>query len=60
MRKTVPDGATAEQFADFITAASQANPDVVFFGGEYNVAATPAERRLRGRSHGHRSWAATG
>jgi branched-chain amino acid transport system substrate-binding protein len=40
VRKTVPDGATAEQFADFITAATQANPDVVFFGGEYNVGAT--------------------
>ena len=40
VRKTVPDGATAEQFAEFITAASQTNPDLIFFGGEYNVAAT--------------------
>jgi branched-chain amino acid transport system substrate-binding protein len=40
VRKTVPDGATAAQFADFVTAATQANPDVVFFGGEYNVGAT--------------------
>lgn len=40
VRKVVPDGATAEQFTEFITAASQADPDVVFFGGEYNVAAT--------------------
>ena len=40
VRKTVPDDATAEQFAEFITAASQAKPDLVFFGGEYNVAAT--------------------
>ncbi len=40
VRTTVPDGATAEQFTEFITAAMQANPDVVFFGGEYNVGAT--------------------
>jgi branched-chain amino acid transport system substrate-binding protein len=40
VRKLVPDGATAEQFADFVTAAAQTNPDVVFFGGEYNVGAT--------------------
>jgi branched-chain amino acid transport system substrate-binding protein len=39
VRETVPDGATAEQFADFIAAASAARPDFVFFGGEYNVAA---------------------
>ena len=40
VQKTVPDTATAAQFADFVTAAAQAAPDVVFFGGEYNVAAT--------------------
>ena len=39
VRKTVPDGATAEQFSDFLTIAAQARPDFVFFGGEYNVAA---------------------
>lgn len=40
VRKTVPDAATAAQFTDFITAASAAAPDLIFFGGEYNVAAT--------------------
>ena len=39
VRKTVPDGATAEQFAEFLTIAAPARPDFVFFGGEYNVAA---------------------
>jgi branched-chain amino acid transport system substrate-binding protein len=40
VRTTVPDNATAAQFADFVTAAKQAAPDFVFFGGEYNVAGT--------------------
>ncbi|MFI5046834.1 MAG: branched-chain amino acid ABC transporter substrate-binding protein, partial [Acidimicrobiia bacterium] len=40
VRTTVPDGATAAQFADFITSATAAAPDVVFFGGEYAVGAT--------------------
>ena len=37
LQQTVPDGAT--DFAGFITAASATSPDVVFFGGEYIVAA---------------------
>ncbi|HEX5586532.1 MAG TPA: branched-chain amino acid ABC transporter substrate-binding protein [Acidimicrobiia bacterium] len=40
VQSTVPDGATAAQFADFIASAMQAQPGVVFFGGEYEVAAT--------------------
>ena len=39
-RTVVPDGATAAQFSGFVTAALQASPDFVFFGGEYQVAAT--------------------
>lgn len=37
VRQTVPDGATT--FDDFLTAAGAASPDLVFFGGEYQVAA---------------------
>jgi branched-chain amino acid transport system substrate-binding protein len=33
----VPDG--NENFSDFINAAKPLNPDLIFFGGEYNVAA---------------------
>jgi branched-chain amino acid transport system substrate-binding protein len=39
VRMTVPDGATAAQFADFVTTASGASPDLLFFGGEYDVGA---------------------
>ena len=39
VQQTVPDNATATDFAAFVTAAAAANPDVIFFGGEYNVAA---------------------
>ena len=59
VRKTVPDGATAEQFSEFLTIAAQARPDFVFFGGEYNVAAVlPPLRSSEASSC--RSWAATG
>ena len=40
VQKTVPDNASAADFTDFVTAAKAAEPDLVFFGGEYNVAAT--------------------
>jgi len=40
VRNVVPDLATAADFTDFVTAATAAHPDLVFFGGEYNVAAT--------------------
>jgi branched-chain amino acid transport system substrate-binding protein len=40
VQKVVPDGATAPDFTDFVSAAKAAQPDLVFFGGEYNVAAT--------------------
>jgi branched-chain amino acid transport system substrate-binding protein len=40
VHSTVPDGATAAQFGDFIASAVQVLPDVIFFGGEYDVAAT--------------------
>jgi branched-chain amino acid transport system substrate-binding protein len=39
VQKTVPDNASATDFNEFITAAKSAEPDLVFFGGEYNVAA---------------------
>ena len=39
VQKTVPDNASATDFNGFITAAKSAEPDLVFFGGEYNVAA---------------------
>ena len=38
VRKVVPDGAT--DFSEFLTAAKPATPSLLFFGGEYNVAAT--------------------
>ena len=38
VRKVVPDGAT--DFSEFLTAAKPAAPSLLFFGGEYNVAAT--------------------
>jgi branched-chain amino acid transport system substrate-binding protein len=37
VQQIVPDGATV--FDDFLTAAAPASPDLLFFGGEYNVAA---------------------
>jgi branched-chain amino acid transport system substrate-binding protein len=40
VQKTVPDGASAPEFTDFVTVAQAADPDLVFFGGEYQVAAT--------------------
>jgi branched-chain amino acid transport system substrate-binding protein len=40
VRTTVPDGAGASAFTDFIASASASTPDVVFFGGEYEVAGT--------------------
>jgi branched-chain amino acid transport system substrate-binding protein len=38
VRKIVPDAAT--DFSEFLTAAKPAAPSLLFFGGEYNVAAT--------------------
>ena len=38
VRTTVPDG--ADNFTDFINAAAPTTPGLLFFGGEYNVAAT--------------------
>jgi branched-chain amino acid transport system substrate-binding protein len=38
VRQTVPDG--ADNFSSFITAAAPTSPGLLFFGGEYNVAAT--------------------
>jgi len=38
VQHTVPDGNT--NFSDFINSAKPLNPDLIFFGGEYNVAAT--------------------
>ena len=38
VQHTVPDGNT--NFTDFINSATPLNPDLIFFGGEYNVAAT--------------------
>jgi branched-chain amino acid transport system substrate-binding protein len=38
VRQTVPDG--ADNFTSFITAAAPTSPGLLFFGGEYNVAAT--------------------
>jgi branched-chain amino acid transport system substrate-binding protein len=38
VQHTVPDGNT--NFTDFINSAKPLNPDLVFFGGEYKVAAT--------------------
>jgi branched-chain amino acid transport system substrate-binding protein len=40
VQQVVPDAAAAGDFASFVTAANAAHPDLVFFGGEYNVAAT--------------------
>ena len=40
VQKTVPDAATAPDFAEFLAAAAPTKPQVIFFGGEYNVAAT--------------------
>ena len=37
MQQVVPDGAT--DFTDFLTAATAASPDLLFFGGEYQVGA---------------------
>lgn len=39
LQKTVPDNAAAADFNDFVAAAKSADPDLIFFGGEYNVAA---------------------
>jgi branched-chain amino acid transport system substrate-binding protein len=38
VQRTVPDGAT--DFTDFLDAATPTQPSLLFFGGEYNVAAT--------------------
>jgi branched-chain amino acid transport system substrate-binding protein len=38
VRQTVPDNAS--DFSGFITAATPTHPTLLFFGGEYNVAAT--------------------
>jgi branched-chain amino acid transport system substrate-binding protein len=38
VQHTVVDGNT--NFTDFINSAKRLNPDLIFFGGEYNVAAT--------------------
>src|SRR5262249_4111952 len=38
LQNTVTDGNT--NFTDFINAAKPRNPDLIFFGGEYKVAAT--------------------
>jgi branched-chain amino acid transport system substrate-binding protein len=38
VQHTVPDG--NQDFTDFINSAKPLNPDLIFFGGEYNVAAT--------------------
>ena len=40
VQMTVPDGAAAADFTDFIDAAVEDDPDMIFFGGEYEVAAT--------------------
>lgn len=40
VQQVVPDGAGAADFTTFLNAAVAAKPDFVFFGGEYNVAAT--------------------
>jgi branched-chain amino acid transport system substrate-binding protein len=40
VQQTVPDGASASDFTTFLTAAVPTKPALVFFGGEYNVAAT--------------------
>jgi branched-chain amino acid transport system substrate-binding protein len=37
-QQVVPDGAT--DFTDFLDAALPTKPDMIFFGGEYNVAST--------------------
>src|SRR5262249_18053695 len=38
-QNVVPDNAKAADFSTFVTAAMPQRPDLVFFGGEYNVAA---------------------
>jgi branched-chain amino acid transport system substrate-binding protein len=38
LQQTVPDGAT--DFTDFLNAAKEESPDMIVFGGEYQVAAT--------------------
>jgi branched-chain amino acid transport system substrate-binding protein len=40
LQETVPDDASAADFTDFVSAAEAADPGLVFFGGEYEVAAT--------------------
>jgi branched-chain amino acid transport system substrate-binding protein len=40
VQQTVPDGAGTTDFNDFLPAAAAASPDLVFFGGEYQVGAT--------------------
>jgi len=39
VQQLVPDGATAADFTSFLTAAAPTKPQLVFFGGEYKVAA---------------------
>ena len=39
VQQVVPDNATAADFAGFVSAALPTKPDLVFFGGEYNVGA---------------------
>ncbi len=39
VQQVVKDGATAADFGAFVTAAAPTRPDLVFFGGEYPVAA---------------------
>jgi branched-chain amino acid transport system substrate-binding protein len=39
-RKVVPDGAVASDFTDFLSSALEPKLDMIFFGGEYQVAAT--------------------
>jgi branched-chain amino acid transport system substrate-binding protein len=40
VQQTVPDGASASDFTSFLTATAPTKPALLFFGGEYNVAAT--------------------
>jgi len=40
VQKVVPDGAVAADFTDFLSSAIEPKLDMIFFGGEYQVAAT--------------------
>jgi branched-chain amino acid transport system substrate-binding protein len=40
VQKVVPDGATAPDFNEFLSSAIEPKLDMIFFGGEYQVAAT--------------------